>query len=169
MRPNPMMMSEAVTLPRELRDFIDTAEWTFAKTMPEWHHEYIVRERVDENHFVRLVRHIRANGYEGKFYLKSITYSREKPWEKPLTRPHVRRKLIPSSIIRHPSTRERDMRRVYLPSKEKQSRFQCRSVVCLFALPDFFQEKQAIRYRTMNSGCRSRLSAPSTGSSGSRS
>ena len=69
-----MMMSEAVTLPGALRDFVDTAEWTFAKTMPEWPHEYIVRERVDENLFLRLVRHIRTNGYDGKFYRKSITY-----------------------------------------------------------------------------------------------
>ena len=30
------------------------------------------------------------------------------------------------------------MRRVYLPSKEKQSRFQCRAVVCLFDFPDYF-------------------------------
>jgi hypothetical protein len=67
-------MSEAVTLPKALRDFVDTVQWTFAKTMPEWPHEYVVRERVDENLFLRLVRHIRANGYEGKFYQKSITY-----------------------------------------------------------------------------------------------
>ncbi len=31
-------------------------------------------QRIDESLFVRLVRHIRANGYEGKFYRKSITY-----------------------------------------------------------------------------------------------
>jgi len=68
------MTSETVTLPKELRDFVDTTEWTFAKTMPEWPHEYIVRKCVDEDLFVRLVRHIRANGYEGKFYRKSITY-----------------------------------------------------------------------------------------------
>ncbi len=42
--------------------------------MLEWPHEYIVRELVDENLFVLLVCHIRANGYEGKFYQKSITY-----------------------------------------------------------------------------------------------
>ena len=42
--------------------------------MSEWPHEYIVRECVDENMFVQLVRHIRANGYEGRFYRKSITY-----------------------------------------------------------------------------------------------
>ena len=68
------MKIESVTLPRALRDFVDTAEWTFAKTMPEWPHEYIVRGRVDEDIFVRLVNHIRANGYEGKFYRKIITY-----------------------------------------------------------------------------------------------
>ena len=42
--------------------------------MPEWPHEYIVRKRVDENLFVQLVLHIRAHGYEGKFYRKSIIY-----------------------------------------------------------------------------------------------
>ena len=50
-------------------------QWkTFAKSMPEWPHEYIVRERVDEGHFVRLVWYIRANGYKDKFYQKSIPY-----------------------------------------------------------------------------------------------
>ena len=67
-------MSDSVPLPGALREFIASSKWIFAKTMPEWPHEYIVRERVDENLFVQLVRHIRANGYEGKFYRKSITY-----------------------------------------------------------------------------------------------
>jgi hypothetical protein len=67
-------MRSSVSFPDALREFIDSSQWTFAKTMPEWPHEYIVRERVDENLFVQLVRHIRANGYEGKFYWKSITY-----------------------------------------------------------------------------------------------
>lgn len=63
-----------MVLPDALREFIVSSQWTFAKTMPEWPHEYIVRERVDENLFVRLVHHIRENGYGGKFYRKSITY-----------------------------------------------------------------------------------------------
>jgi hypothetical protein len=42
--------------------------------MPTWPHEYIVRERVDAALFVGLVEHIRAHGYEGKFYTKPITY-----------------------------------------------------------------------------------------------
>jgi hypothetical protein len=57
-----------------LSDFVSNVEWTFAKTMPKWPHEYIVRDRVDEGLFVELVRHIRSQGYEGKFYSKSITY-----------------------------------------------------------------------------------------------
>lgn len=42
--------------------------------MPEWPHEYIVRENVDENLFVQLVQYIRTNGYKAKFYQKSLTY-----------------------------------------------------------------------------------------------
>ena len=71
------MMSEAVTLPRALRDFVDTAEWTFAKTMPEWPHEYIVRDRVDERLFEELVCHIRTHGFEGRFYRSVLTYYAE--------------------------------------------------------------------------------------------
>lgn len=67
-------MSDSVALPDALREFIASSKWTFAKTMPEWPHEYIVRERVDEKLFVQIVCHIRANGYEGRFYRKSITY-----------------------------------------------------------------------------------------------
>jgi hypothetical protein len=60
--------------PDPLREFIDSSAWTFTKTMPEWPHEYIVREKVNENFFIQLVQHIRANGYEGKFYRKTIIY-----------------------------------------------------------------------------------------------
>jgi hypothetical protein len=67
-------MSKPKPLPNALRIFIDSCRWTFAKTMPVWPHEYIVRERVDEELFVQLVEHIRAHGYEGKFYQKCITY-----------------------------------------------------------------------------------------------
>jgi hypothetical protein len=68
------MIHGSVALPNALREFIDSSQWTFAKTMPEWPHEYIVRDQVDEDLFVQLVRHIRTNGYEGRFYRKSITY-----------------------------------------------------------------------------------------------
>jgi hypothetical protein len=49
--------------------------WVFAKTYARtWPHEYIVRDRVDEGLFVKLVEHIRGNGYQGYFYKKEITY-----------------------------------------------------------------------------------------------
>jgi len=60
-----------------LRAFVEEQQWTFAKTMPAWPHEYIVRERVDERLFEDLVRHIRAHGREGRFYEKILIYYEE--------------------------------------------------------------------------------------------
>ena len=58
-----------------LRRFVVDEPWTFAKTYAEtWPHEYLVRDRVDENLFVALVTHIRTHGYEGTFYSKPIGY-----------------------------------------------------------------------------------------------
>ena len=70
-------MSEPKKLPKSLRDFVDTSQWTFAKTMPEWPHEYIVRGRVDESLFEELVRHIRQHGFEGRFYQRILIYFAE--------------------------------------------------------------------------------------------
>lgn len=42
--------------------------------MPDWPHEYIVREKVDEKMFVETVKHIRENGYLGTFYNKQFTF-----------------------------------------------------------------------------------------------
>jgi hypothetical protein len=62
-------------LPACLIDFISRCTWTFAKTYADtWPHEYIVRDQVDETSFVELVTHIRAHGYEDRFYEKPITY-----------------------------------------------------------------------------------------------
>ena len=66
-----------MAFPSELFSFISNEKWIFAKTMAKWPHEYIVRERVDDNLFVKLVEHIRANGYQGNFYKKEITYYEE--------------------------------------------------------------------------------------------
>lgn len=67
-------MSDSVWLPDTLREFIATLQWTFAKTMPRWPHEYIVRAQVDENLFEQLVQHIRANGFEEPFYQEKYIY-----------------------------------------------------------------------------------------------
>jgi len=72
-------MIEVITnpFPEDLRRFVKDERWTYAKTMPDWPHEYLVRERVDEELFELLVKHIRSNGYEGGFYQKKITYYEE--------------------------------------------------------------------------------------------
>ncbi len=45
--------------------------------MPEWPHEYIVRERVDIVLFEALFRYIRQHGFEGPFYQHIFTYFAE--------------------------------------------------------------------------------------------
>ena len=56
------------------KDFINKVNWTYAKTMPEWPHEYTVRNKVDENLFIEMVKHIREFGYDGLFYQTHLTY-----------------------------------------------------------------------------------------------
>jgi hypothetical protein len=68
------MNSSADPLPDDLLHFINRESWTYAKTMPKWPHEYLVRDRVDEDLFVRLVLHIRANGSERRFYSRKYIY-----------------------------------------------------------------------------------------------
>lgn len=45
--------------------------------MTLWPHEYIVRDRVDENLFEQLVRHIRADGSAGAFYKETYIFFEE--------------------------------------------------------------------------------------------
>lgn len=61
----------------DLRRFIGAERWKFAATLPDWPHEYLVRERVDRTLFERVVRHIRSNGYEGRFYEREVRYYEE--------------------------------------------------------------------------------------------
>ena len=74
-RPVEMSRTDMVSrFPSELREFVAREQWTYAKTMPKWPHEYIVRDRVEEDLFVRMVQHIRTHGYDGRFYSRKITY-----------------------------------------------------------------------------------------------
>jgi hypothetical protein len=55
----------------DFRSFIDMRQWRFAKTMPQWPHEYTVRRYEDPQHdqalFEQAVIFIRTNGYRAKF------------------------------------------------------------------------------------------------------
>ncbi len=64
----------------EIKAFIEHEHWTFAKTMPQWPHEYLVRDRVDRRLFELVVQHLRNNGYQGHFYKRPITYYEESGW-----------------------------------------------------------------------------------------
>jgi len=44
------------------RQFIAQAKWTFAKTMPQWPHEYTVRNQNIASEFEEFVRYIRHAG-----------------------------------------------------------------------------------------------------------
>ena len=68
---------DGVALPADLRAFVEDQHWTFAKTMPQWPHEYIVRDCVDPELFERLVLHIRTQGHDGRFYGRTLTYYEE--------------------------------------------------------------------------------------------
>lgn len=61
----------------DLRRFINDEQWRFTNKLPDWPHEYLVRERVDRKLFEQTVRHIRSYGYEGRFYYKEIRYYEE--------------------------------------------------------------------------------------------
>ncbi len=71
------MNKPSASLPANLRLFIDNEKWTYAKTMPQWPHEYTVRGQVDANLFEQLARHIRANGYARAFYQETLVYYEE--------------------------------------------------------------------------------------------
>jgi len=63
------------TFPKEIKMFINSATWIFAKTYAKtWPHEYIVKDEINRSAFESMVKHIQQHGYLGKFYQKDITY-----------------------------------------------------------------------------------------------
>ena len=60
---------------KDIEQLLDSHYWTFAKTMPKTPHWYIVKEKsVDKGLFIEIVRFIRQNGYQEKFFDSSYTY-----------------------------------------------------------------------------------------------
>jgi len=59
----------------KLKKFINKQDWIFAKTYAEtWPHEYIVQERVENELFLKLAKHIDQFGYEEYFYQTKQIY-----------------------------------------------------------------------------------------------
>ena len=65
-------------LPAEIKHFVEKADWIFAKMYAyTWPHNYIVKDKVDEDLFLKLAKHIRTYGYKGRFYHLQIIYYEE--------------------------------------------------------------------------------------------
>lgn len=64
--------------PSDLRDFVESAPWRFAKTYAAtWPHEYVVRTPDNAPMILALARHIFAHGTEGRFYSQIRKYHHE--------------------------------------------------------------------------------------------
>ena len=65
-------------LPEDVRQFVDSATWTFAKTYAAtWPHEYIVRRPENAAMILALARHIFEHGVDGRFYNDVRKYHHE--------------------------------------------------------------------------------------------
>lgn len=65
-------------LPPEVRAFIDSSNWTFAKTYAStWPHEYIVRTPQNAEMMLALAQHIFEHGVAGRFYSQVRRYHHE--------------------------------------------------------------------------------------------
>jgi len=58
----------------KFREFLNNDKWILSKRNPNWPHEYIVRELVDDDTFISLIDYIREFGYYGYFFSKKIKY-----------------------------------------------------------------------------------------------
>ena len=67
-----------VPLPDEVRKFVESTRWTFAKTYAAtWPHEYVVRTPENAAMMLALARHIFDHGTDGRFYSQVRPYHHE--------------------------------------------------------------------------------------------
>ena len=71
-------VSELVRFPDDVRNFVDSTRWTFAKTYAAtWPHEYVVQNAENAPMILALARHIFEHGTEGRFYSQVRKYHHE--------------------------------------------------------------------------------------------
>lgn len=64
--------------PDDVRHFVESTEWTFAKTYADtWPHEYVVRTKKNASMILALGRHISEHGVDGRFYSQIRKYHHE--------------------------------------------------------------------------------------------
>jgi len=60
---------------KEITRFIESHNWTYAKTMPKYPHFYVVRNKCrDDEEFVSFVEHIRLYGRDAFFFKTLLRY-----------------------------------------------------------------------------------------------
>ena len=65
-------------LSEDIRNFVKSTEWTFAKTYAAtWPHEYVVRNPENAPLILALARHIFEHGTDERFYLQVRKYYHE--------------------------------------------------------------------------------------------
>ena len=65
-------------IPDDVRNFVDSTVWTFARTYAAtWPHEYVVQNTVNAPMILALARHIFAHGTDGRFYSQIRKYHHE--------------------------------------------------------------------------------------------
>ena len=75
--------AESIELTQEqLREFVRTSAWQFAKTMPATPHEYTLRQNApDRKRFEEVVLYIRQEGYKAKYGKTTYTYLDIDGWQ----------------------------------------------------------------------------------------
>lgn len=64
--------------PDDVRRFVDSTRWTFAKTYADtWPHEYVVRTDENAGMILAIARHIFEHGTDGRFYSQVRKYHHE--------------------------------------------------------------------------------------------
>jgi hypothetical protein len=72
------IVSVPASFPDEVRTFVESTRWTFAKTYADtWPHEYVVRTSDNAAMLLALARHICEHGTEGRFYSQVRKYHHE--------------------------------------------------------------------------------------------
>jgi hypothetical protein len=71
-------MMTSVPFPDDVRRFVESTSWTFAKTYAAtWPHEYVVMNGENAAMVGALARHIFEHGVEGRFYAQVRKYHHE--------------------------------------------------------------------------------------------
>ncbi|MEO6214201.1 MAG: hypothetical protein ABIP65_11295 [Vicinamibacterales bacterium] len=73
-----MMTAQCMPLAEDVRTFVETTAWTFAKTYAAtWPHEYVVRNGQNAPMILALARHSIEHGVDGRFYSQVRKYHHE--------------------------------------------------------------------------------------------